>query len=236
MAITKYYQERNLASRISSWGKAGVFYSFVPKVFFDALYFPFKIVFNAFSFLEVEGKENLENLSGPLIIASSHGSWIDPILIAVAFPFNSRVFPIHYATLWKYYYFPLFTPLIWLAGGFPVRKRIGLDKALAVPEEILELGGVVGIFPTGKRVRKWNENEAPRARRGAAYLAEKTGVAVLPVKIEGNIGMNFKSFLMKKYRIKLKFGKVFSLPPRAMHSPEDLNEPTDYIMERITRM
>jgi len=186
--------------------------------------------------MEVQGQKDLKRLKGPLVIACSHASWIDPFLVGVALPFRSKVFPIRYATLWKYYYFPIFLPLIWILGGFPVRKGVGLNKSLIVPLKILKKGGTVGIFPTGKRTRKWNKDFAPRPKRGAAFLAIKSNVPVLPVKIEGNIGMNFKGFLMRKYRIKVKIGKMFSFPALKLQEPGELNGPANYIMDKITRL
>ena len=180
---------------------------FIPRIFFSLFYFPLKIIFKLFFSFKVQSKEDLKELQGPLIIVSSHASWVDPFLIGAAFPFLAKASPIHYATWWKYYYFPIFTPLVWLFGGFPIRKGIGLEKALLAASEILKQGGVVGIFPTGKRTRKWNEFYQPRAKRGAAYLAIKNNIPVLPVKIEGNIGMSFKGFLRRKYKIKVKTGK-----------------------------
>jgi len=236
MTTYKSYQANQALSRGLNWGKLELFYSFIPQIFYFIFYFPLKWIFAFFFKLKIESKENLKSLQGPLVIASSHASWIDPFLIGVAFPFGAKVFPIHYATLWKYYYFPLFTPLIWLFGGFPIRKGIGLNKTLAAPKDILELGGVVGIFPAGKRMRKWNENQPVRAKRGAAFLSLATNAPILPVKIEGNIGMSFKTFLMRKHQIKVKLGKTFFLPPVDIKKPENLNEPSNFIMHKITQL
>lgn len=236
MATSKYYQDHRLTSRTLGWGKVGIPHSFVPKIFCDIFYFPLRVVFNFFFRLEVESREDLKKLTGPLIIVSNHASWIDPFLIGMAFPFNAKIFPIRYATLWKYYYFPVFTFLIWLFGGFPIRKGIGLEKSLAVPEEILGFGGVVGIFPTGKRTRVWNKNQPVKPKRGAAYLAIKTNTYILPVKIEGNMGMNFKGFLTRKYKIKIKTGKEFLLPYQNLNNVEKLNYPADYVMAKINRL
>lgn len=208
----------------------------IPRLFYSLFYFPLKAIFKIFFRLEVQSQEDLKNLQGSLVIASSHASWIDPFLIGIAFPFLTKSAPIHYATWWKYYYFPLFTPLVWFFGGFPIRKGVGLDRALISGSRLLNQGGVVGIFPTGKRTRKWDESYQPRAKRGAAYLAIKNKALVLPIKIEGNIGMNFRSFLKRKYRIKIKIGKAFFLPNQDLSNPENLNYPADLIMEKIINL
>jgi 1-acyl-sn-glycerol-3-phosphate acyltransferase len=205
----------------------------IPRIFYYLLYFPLKAVFKIFFSLQIQSREELRNLKGPLIIASSHASWADPFLVGIALPLSARTSPIHYATWWKYYYFPFFTPLIWLFGGFPVRKGIGLEKALAAGSGILQKDGVVGIFPTGKRTRKWNEQHQPRAKRGVAFLAVKNKVPVLPVKIEGNVGMRFGSFLRRKHRIRVKIGKAIFLPDYDLRNPENLNYPSNLIMDKI---
>jgi len=236
MTTYKSYQASQTLSRGLDWGKLELFYSFIPSLFWLVFYFPLKIIFNLFFHLKIESKEDLRKLQGSLVIASSHASWIDPFLIGIAFPFGARVFPIHYATLWKYYYFPLFTPLIWLFGGFPIRKGIGLDKTLAIPVKILKLGGVVGIFPSGKRTRKWNESEMPRAKRGVVFLSLKSRSPILPVKIEGSIGMKFSQFLLGKYKIKIKIGKKFYLPLENLERLEKLNSSADYVMHKIVSL
>lgn len=234
MPITKFYQLHHPVSRGFNWGKLENF--LIPRIFYSLVYFPLKIIFKLFFSLEVETKENLKNIEGPLIIASSHASWVDPFLVGIAFPFWTKFMPIHYATWWKYYYFPLFTPLIWLFGGFPIRKGVGLDKTLVIPSKILKSGGIVGIFPSGKRARRWNESQKPRAKRGSAYLAIKNNVPILPIKIEGNIGMKFFTFLLRKHKIKIKIGKIFFLVPQDLNNLENLNFSSDLIMDKITNL
>ncbi|KPJ55035.1 hypothetical protein AMJ47_01930 [Parcubacteria bacterium DG_72] len=234
MPTTKFYQLNNSASKGFSWGKLEYF--LIPRIFYYLFYFPLKAIFKLFSHFKVQTQEDLKNLQGPLVVVSSHASWIDPFLIGAAFPFLTKAAPIYYATWWKYYYFPIFTPLIWLFGGFPIRKGIGLDKALVAASKILSQGGIVGIFPAGKRTRKWNEPYQPRAKRGAGYLAIKNSAPILPIKIEGNVGMNFKSFLRRKYKIKVKIGKVFYLSYQDLNNPENLNYPANLIMNKITNL
>lgn len=231
MAIHKSYQLGHSVSREINWGKL-TFPSF-PRFFYNLFWIPLKLVFSYFLQIEVENRENLSKLEGPVVIASSHGSWSDSFIIGICFPFMAKVSPIRYAVWWKYYYFPLFTLLLWLFGSFPVRKGVGLDKALAVPLRVLKDGGCVGIFPTGKRARKWNQSEPPKPRRGVSYLALKTNTRVLPIKIEGNVGMKFGDFLKRKYKIKVKIGRALYLPYQDASNEEQLNEGADLVMKRI---
>lgn len=206
--------------------------SFVPKVFYNLFWLLCKLILTFFLHLEVKNKEDLRKLKGPLIVASNHICWADPFLIGVSFPFRAKVFPIRYACWWKYFYFPFIFPFAWVFGSFPVRKGIGLERTLKTAVKILEKKGVVGIFPEGRRQRKG----ASKPKRGAAFLAMETGAKILPVKIEGNTNMSFWKCLLRRYKVKIKFGKTFRLPSKKINSIEDYNKPANFIMERIREL
>jgi 1-acyl-sn-glycerol-3-phosphate acyltransferase len=194
-----------------------------------------KLIFNFFMRVQIESKEDLKKLKRPLIIAANHASWTDVFLIATAFPFSAKIFPIRYACLNKIFYFPLTLPLVWLLGSFPIKRGIGLEKSLKHPIKILENKGVVGIFPEGRRQRII-DTEPSRPKRGVAYLALKTKTKILPIKIEGQAGMRFSKFFLRKYKIKIKIGQVFSLPDQKIVDPEDYNKPAAYVMEKIRNL
>lgn len=236
MATSKSYQLRNHVSRGLVWGKPDFLIGVIPRFFFDILYFPLRAIFNHFFSLEIETQVDLKKIKTPIIVASNHASWIDPFVISVSFPFSSKLAPIHYATWWKYFYFPLFTPLLWLFGSFPVRPGLGLERSLKEPIKILGRKQIVGIFPTGKRTREYNENNPPRPKRGTAYLSLRTNTPILPIKIEGHVGMKFRHFLKKKYKLRVKIGQPFHLPPQDLSKPESLNEPSNYIIHKINNL
>ncbi len=225
----KSYQEQRLVSRGAFWGKL-----IIPTLFHNILWAPSKLLVRFFLRLEVETETNLEKLDGPLIIASNHTCWADSFMIASAFHFNAKVFPIHYAVLKKIYYFPLSFPFLWLAGAFPVRRKVGLEKSLKVPIDIIHRGGVVGIFPEGKR--EWKEGPS-RPKRGVAYLAFTTGVKILPVRITLPVKkMTFFGVLLRRYKAKIKIGKPFHLPSKEIKVIEDYNRPANYVMNRIRQL
>ncbi len=225
----KYYQGQKLLSRDLGWGKLNL-----PYLFYNIFWGPMKLILRFFLRVEVESDIDLEKIRGPLIVASNHTSWIDPFLIGTSFPFASKSFPIHYAVLKKIYYIPIFWPIIWAFGGFPVKRKIGLDKSLKIPVDILNNGGVVGIFPEGKR--QWKEGPS-KPKRGVAYLAFKTGTKILPVRIQTPvIKMKFLGVLLRKYKIKIKIGKPFNLPSKEIKVIEDYNQPANYVINRIRQL
>lgn len=206
----------------------------IPKIFFNLFWIPVKFLLWIFLRPEIETEVNLKKLKGPLIIASNHVSAADPFLIGASFTFNAKVFPIRYAILDKIYYFLPTLPLLWCLGSFPVKRKIGLDKTLKTPIKILNKGGVVGIFPHGGR--EWKIG-ALRPKRGVAYLALKTGVKILPIRIiipVKKIGLI--GGLLKRYKVKIRIGKPFYLPSKTINQIEDYNQPTNYVINRIRQL
>lgn len=187
------------------------------------------MVLKFFLHLRVETEQDLKKLRGPLIVVSNHLCWADSFIIGASFPFLARVFPIRYACLWKFFYLPPFLFFNWAFGGFPVWRGIGLERALRKPLKILKKGGVVGIFPEGQR--EWKGIQKPK--RGAAFLAIKTKTKILPVKIEAPQKMKIFDIFFRRYKIKVKIGKLFSLPPQKIEKPEDLNQSSEFIMSKI---
>jgi 1-acyl-sn-glycerol-3-phosphate acyltransferase len=189
---------------------------------------------------KVEGLENIKNLKKPLIVAANHNSWTDAFLISFPFLSNPSNLPIRFACLAKLFYFPLLLPFLFLTGNFPVQKGLGLEKNLALPVKILKNKGVVGMFPEGRRFR----GEIMEPRRGVAFLAFQAKADILPIKIIGNEQMALWKAFLGKYRVKVKFGKVFSLPEirqladrqPADRQPEGYNELANFVMNNIRRI
>lgn len=181
-----------------NWRKIILLFVWPVYRLFMAIFFKFK----------VKGRENLRNLNKPFIIASNHASYMDPELIAVAFSWNSKFFPIRYITGAPYYNKLILGTIIWILGGFPVVQGIGLDKSLASAIYLLKDGDVVGVFPEGKKTRDGTFSEA---KPGVAYLALKTGLPILPVGVSGTFGLSVKTILFDRRKIAINFGKPFYL-------------------------
>src|SRR3990172_5544401 len=95
--------------------------------------------------LRVLGKARVP-ATGPLILAANHVSYLDPILVAIAFPR-----PVHFmakAELFRS------RPVGWLLRGgqvFPVNRGRGDREAFRASLEILCRVGVLLVFPEGTR-------------------------------------------------------------------------------------
>lgn len=148
------------------------------------------ILIKFFYHVEIRGRENFKNLSGPLIIVSNHVKWFDPFLVAMSTPLLSGLFPLRYMTEDKKYEELVlellrkfgFNYVIYLIGGFPSRRGEGVEMALHIPSQILSRKGSVVIFPEGEIIR----GTLGEFRQGAAALAVKSNAPILPffIKIE----------------------------------------------------
>lgn len=144
---------------------------------------------------EVNGEENLPRRGGVLVV-SNHTSYWDPVVVGCAL--RRRVYFMAKAELFK---IPLLGFIIKALGAFPVR-RDGADRAsIRRALELLRAGEVVGIFPEGTRS---HHGELLEPHLGAAMLALKGGVPMLPVAVIGSRGVFGK--------VRVAIGKPMEFP------------------------
>ncbi len=132
----------------------------------------------AFGGVEVHGMDNVPS-GGPLIVASNHRSYLDPVILASFLP--RRVYHMGKRELFRN---PLFARLITYFGAFPV-DRDGAARAstFRTALRLLNLNGAVVIFPEGGIVDSTAEVEV---KEGVATLASMSRAPVLPVFIAGS--------------------------------------------------
>ncbi len=136
------------------------------------------IVFIIFDF-KIYDKENFDSIEGGLIVCGNHRSMIDPVLLAMATKQQ-----IHYMGKKE-----LFESKFWsfifknLLGAFPVdRKGLSLS-AIKSSLNILNKGGIIGIYPEGTRVKTGYDEK--NAKSGIALIAHKANVKIMPVYLDG---------------------------------------------------
>lgn len=129
-----------------------------------------------FTELEVEGTENVP--SGPALMVCNHVNLMDPVVpIAVlkrrvTFMAKEEVF----AT-------PFLGPLLRALQVVPVaRGRIASRRALQRAEDFLRRGWIFCMYPEGTRSRRPGMGPG---HGGAALLALRTGVPIVPAAITG---------------------------------------------------
>ena len=134
---------------------------------------PFKLIFR----VRVHGREKVPR-SGAFVVAPSHRSLMD--IFFTAYVTRRRIRFMAKRELFAKRF------LAWLltaGGGFPVDRGSADRAALRAAQQALEGGEPVAIFPEGTR------NHGPEIGTlfdGAAYLAARLRVPVVPVAIGGS--------------------------------------------------
>lgn len=183
-------------------------YYYLPIFLQKVAWIVFSILYYPFLHLEIEGKENLKNLKGPIILAPNHTGEMDVTVVPLVFPFFSNFYPIYFLTNqrekykqskfgWRrYVYGGLFFDVL---GGSPVYSGYK-DYSIALKNQIylLQKGYTVSLFPEGKMTVDGNIGNA---RGGLGYLVHTTGATVVPIAINSFYGMTFKDFITRKRKI-----------------------------------
>ena len=150
-------------------------------------------------------------MEGNVILASNHGSEIDPLMLVFALPFFSNILPLAFVSLTKGSYKDNPRGLIYggkffeLMGAYPAYSGLN-DYGKSLRNHLLAIreGKSVCIFPVGKR---HEPNDIKNARGGVSFLALETGLPIVPAKIEGLGGYKLKDYLRRKRKIVITFGE-----------------------------
>jgi len=186
---------------------------------------------------QVTGRENVP-LSGPVILASNHLSFIDSIAIPLMAP--RKVAYLAKAEYWREPGFggwvtrTLFTAL----GALPVEReasraaQAALDTAMAV----LQAGGAFGIYPEGTRSR---DGRLARGKTGVAWLALTADCPVVPVAVAGTdkiqpVGARWP----RPHKVSVTFGAPLTFPEQRGLAGKGRarREVTDTVMEAIAAL
>ena len=111
---------------------------------------------------------------GPLIVASNHGQYADPVLVCVAVPRR-----LQWMGKKELFVFP-FKTFFRFIGTFPVDREGGGRGAIRAALAFLAEGWALGIFPEGTH----RGDEATKtAKSGVVVLAARGKAPVLPVYV-----------------------------------------------------
>ncbi|MEX0825420.1 MAG: lysophospholipid acyltransferase family protein [Acidimicrobiia bacterium] len=116
--------------------------------------------------------------AGPLVLAANHYSHVDPVVVSFG---AGR--PVRFLAVDELFgRSTIFDRLTLWLGAIPMSRTKAPLGALRVALAELAAGGTVGLFPEGLRVWAWGEVEP---KRGAAWLARRAGVPLVPMAIVG---------------------------------------------------
>lgn len=176
--------------------------------------------------IEVHGRDHIPP-SGPYIVVLNHTSAVDTPVLLLAFPLQKwRFFAVE-----KWRRHPVFGPLMgWLGAIYIARDEVDRHQMRQALDAISQ-GMAFGVAPEGTRSKT---GQMTAAKDGAAYLAARTGVPILPVGLENTdvLFANFKR--LKGTAVHVHIGAPFHLPPLDHRvRSQDLPAYTHYIMVHL---
>jgi 1-acyl-sn-glycerol-3-phosphate acyltransferase len=138
---------------------------------------------------------------GPLIVASNHGQYADPVLVCVAVPRR-----LQWMGKKELFVFP-FKTFFRFIGTFPVDREGGGRGAIRAALAFLAEGWALGIFPEGTH----RGDEATKtAKSGVVVLAARGKAPVLPVYVGSLPGLRSR---LRGGRLYVYVGEPVELDP-----------------------
>ncbi len=174
--------------------------------------------------LKFEGRENVPKQGG-YVFASNHRSYADPVLVVLGgrkkFSFMAK------SELFENKAFSL---LIRALGAFPVERGKGDSSTIDMAIEKVQEGRNLLIFPEGTRSKT---GKVGRGKTGVALIAVKAGVDVIPV------GINFEGKLHFRSKVVVRYGKPIPASELQVSDdpkPRELRALKETIMAGITAL
>jgi 1-acyl-sn-glycerol-3-phosphate acyltransferase len=130
-----------------------------------------------FTRLKVYGADRVP-LTGGLVVAANHFSWVDPPALGAASPRT-----LYFMAKVEAHAIPGLGPLMRSFGAFPVRRGESDRDAVRTMRDIVREGGALGMFAEGTRQRSGVPGPV---QPGAAMVAITEGVPVSPAAIHGS--------------------------------------------------
>lgn len=185
--------------------------------FFYGLVWPF---FNLFHPGRAVGRDKVPQ--GACLLCGNHTRYSDPFLIIFAMGRHDHPYIMGKAELMR---FPGLRWILRKVGLIPVDRGKSDVKAIKESMRVLKSGKKLLLFPEGTRVKEGDT--AQEAKTGAAMLALRTGVPIVPVWMPAK----------KRWfrRTKVVFGEAYlpQLPGGQRPTPEDYRRIADDLLQRI---
>ena len=175
--------------------------------------------------LDRHGREHAR-VSGGLIVASNHRSFLDPFVIGALLPWRRRIQFVAKVELfekrWQGW-------LLSRLGAFPIRRGQSDEAAMETARVAVERGGTVVIFPEGTRIRT---GSLGTPKRGVGRLALESGAAVLPVAVFGSEQVR-RGWRIRPRKVRLRAGQPMTFPRTERPSPTLAATVTDRIWPNV---
>lgn len=196
-----------------------------------ALYHAFKWsvvspMLHAYFGAKIYGVENVPQRGG-LVIVSNHASYFDPPIVS-----NCVCRPVAYMAKEELFKIPVLAQAIKLYGAYPVSRGTADRGAIRYALEYLEKGWAVGVFLEGTRT---SDGRIHDPKRGAALLAAKAQVPLLPVSLWGSEKIVQPGTpIPRKVPLTIRIGKLIATPSST--SKEELEAVTHHCADAINTL
>lgn len=180
------------------------------------------LIIKVFSFIVFRvkkvGEENVPAEGAYIMCANHMSNWDPPILVACS---KRKMYIMAKEELFKNNFIRWMAKKCWV---FPVKRGKMDIESLKFSLRILKEGKMLMLFPEGTRN---GMEKNGKAQNGAAFIALKAGVPVIPVGIQGEM----KPF----HQVKLNYGKPLDFSKYQSNKPEKetLNQVSKEIMDNI---
>lgn len=158
---------------------------------------------------------------GPALLCANHNNMLDMLMLG--FRCKRWIYWMAKEELFKN---PIIALLYRSLGAFPVKRGAGDVASIKKAYKLLEKGKVVGIFPQGTRIDPSKINTV-KPKAGAAMIAVKTGVPIIPAIVQGS----YKLFS----KMNVIYGDPFILENEKdkKHTKEEFTELSREILKSI---
>lgn len=181
----------------------------------------FKVVLRG----RTEGATNVPPQGG-LVVVANHGSYLDPPLLSCAV---RR--PVAFMAKEELFRVPLLGPLIRACGAYPVARGCGDRQALRTACVRLQEGWATGVFLDGTRQA---DGRVTKPQQGAALLAARTGLPLLPVAIINSHRALGRDGGLRLVPVHVRIGTP--IPAPASTNRADLEAVTEAAQAQINRL
>lgn len=176
---------------------------------------------------KIVGRENLEGVSGPVLITCNHVTYIDVGFVLIAMPPRIRhklAVGMLGERLWEMWRPPAGMNMLarwWQQAGyylvvalfnvFPLPQQSGVRESFAYAGESVDRGYSVVVFPEGRRT---HDGTPSPFRSGVGMLAQKLDIPVVPLRIDGLFDMKMSGRkVARRDEVKVMIGKPLRFTP-----------------------
>lgn len=172
--------------------------------------------------VKIINKENIPD-TGAYILCANHTSLADPPALVTTAKRHVNIIAKE-----ELFHNPFLNYLAYVFDAIPVKRNSQDIEMIKRATKVLKEGQLLAIYPEGTRNGLQKNNG--KVKNGAAFMAARTGVPVIPIGIQGD----FKPFK----KVILNYGKPMDFSQYQSKKPEKevLEKISDDIMNEIIRL